>query len=286
MIITYTRTTAATRRIDDVLSVENSIKEVKNPYEYNPKNAKHGAKITFEKVSFSYAPNKENLSNISFELNPGETLGIIGGTGSGKSTIINLIPRLYDATRGNVLIDDISVKKYKTDDLKNIIGICPQNAVLFEGTIESNLKWRKQDATNEELVKALKIAQAYDFVREKPKFLKENVTRGGTNFSGGQKQRLTIARALVGSPRIIILDDSASALDLATDAALRKSLQKSLKYATKIIVSQRATSLMHADKILVMDAGHAVDIGTHEQLLARCKTYQDIYRSQNRAEEV
>ena len=279
MIITYTRTSAATRRIDDVLSVQNSIKEPKNPVEY--KHTKKGAKITFENVSFSYSPNKDNLIDLSFELQPGETLGIIGGTGSGKSTIINLIPRLYDVKKGCVKIDNVSVKNYRAEDLRSIVGICPQNAVLFDGTIESNLKWRKADATENELIKALKIAQAYDFVREKPRFIKEKVTRGGTNFSGGQKQRLTIARALVGNPRLLILDDSASALDLATDAALRKALSKTMNNVTKIIVSQRATSLMHANKIIVMEAGCAVDIGTHEELLSRCKLYKEIFDSQN-----
>ena len=285
MIITYTRTSAATHRIDDVLSVQNSIVDPQIPYEY--KRSKKGAKITFENVSFSYSPNKENIVDLSFELLPGETLGIIGGTGSGKSTIINLIPRLYDVKKGVVKIDDVPVKNYRTSDLKEIIGICPQNAVLFEGTVESNLRWRKADASETELIKALKISQAYDFVKEKPKFLKEKVTRGGTNFSGGQKQRLTIARALVGNPRILILDDSASALDLATDAALRKALLKTMGNVTRIIVSQRATSLMHANKIIVMEAGRAVDIGTHEELLSRCKLYQEIYYSQNsKAEEV
>ena len=281
MIITYTRTTAAMRRIDDVLSVQNSIKEPKTPYEY--KETKKGAKITFENVSFSYAQSKDAVSDLSFELLPGETLGIIGGTGSGKSSIINLIPRLYDTRKGDVKIDGVSVKNYRTTDLKAMVGICPQNAVLFEGTIESNLRWRNKNATEEEMIKALKIAQAYDFVKEKPRFLKEKVTRGGTNFSGGQKQRLTIARALVGNPRLLILDDSASALDLATDAALRKALAKTMNNVTKIIVSQRTTSLMHANKIIVMDAGRAVDIGTHEELLSRCALYKDIYNSQNNA---
>ena len=287
MIIVYTRTSAATKRIDDVLSVKNSIIEKEHTVEYDhEKNKKKGAKITFKDVSFAYGENNETLKHLSFELGAGETLGIIGGTGSGKSTIINLIPRLYDATRGIVMIDDISVKDYKIEDLRKIVGYCPQNVLLFEGTIESNLKWRKKDASDEELIKALRVAQAYDFVKEKPRFLQAKVTRGGTNFSGGQKQRLTIARALVGSPRILILDDSASALDLATDASLRHALAKSMPNITKILVSQRATSLMHANKIIVMDKGVAVDIGTHEELLSRCKLYQDIYNSQSsKAEE-
>lgn len=281
MVTMYTRLSAATKRIDEVMSISNSIADPKKCYEYDAERvAGTGAKITFENVNFSYGTSKDAVKNMSFELLPGQTLGIIGGTGSGKSTLVNLIPRLYDVKNGQVLIDDVNVKNYKVEDLRKIVGMVPQNVVLFEGTIESNLKWRKEDATEEELVKALRIAQAYDFVKEKPKFLKTKVTRGGTNFSGGQKQRLTIARALVGNPRILILDDSSSALDLATDSKLRNALKTSMKSTTKILVSQRATSLMHADKIIVLSAGEAVDIGTHDELLARCELYQEIYNSQ------
>ena len=287
MVIIYTRTSAATKRVDEVLSVKNSILDPKEPIAYDvEKNRSKGASISFENVNFSYGTSKGAVKNLSFEIGAGETLGIIGGTGSGKSSVINLIPRLYDVKSGSVKIDGVDVKNYRLQDLREIVGMVPQNVVLFEGTIESNLKWRKADATEAEMEKALRIAQAHDFVKEKPKFLKSKVNRGGTNFSGGQKQRLSIARALIGGPRILILDDSASALDLATDARLRKALRTNMGNVTKILVSQRATSLMHADKIIVMEAGAPVDIGTHEELLARCKLYQEIYSSQNQQEEV
>lgn len=279
MVIMYTRTTAATRRIDEVLSVKNTITDPKNPI--GTITDKKGLKLEFENVNFSYGTSKDAVKDLSFTLESGETLGIIGGTGSGKSSVVNLISRLYDVKSGAVKIDDVNVKDYKVSDLRQMVGMVPQDVILFEGTIESNLKWRNENATEEDLIKALRISQSYDFVREKPKFLKEKVNRGGKNFSGGQRQRLTIARALVGNPKLLILDDSASALDLATDAKLRHALKTSMAGVTKILVSQRATSLMHADKIIVMDAGNPVDIGTHEELLSRCALYQEIYNSQN-----
>ena len=202
MVIMYTRVSAANKRINEVFLVKNSIRDPKIPVEFDMR--KRGAKIEFTNVNFSYGASRDAIKNLSFVLYPGETLGIIGGTGSGKSTIINLIPRLYDVKYGEVKIDDINVKDYQLSQLRNLVGLVPQNIVLFEGTIESNLKWRKEDATEEEMIKALRIAQAYDFVKEKPKFLKEKVNRGGKNFSGGQCQRLTIARALIGSPKILI----------------------------------------------------------------------------------
>ncbi len=287
IIIVYTRTSAAVKRINDVFNVKNSIVNPTNPFSYKHEdNKKSGAKISFENVSFSYGSTKNAVENLSFSLEAGQTLGIIGGTGSGKTSVVNLIPRLYDATKGTIKIDGINVKEYKLEDLRKIVGIVPQEMVLFEGTIESNLKWRNEKASEFELIKALKIAQAYDFVKEKPKFLKASVNRGGKNFSGGQKQRLTIARALIGHPRIVILDDSSSALDLATDAKLRKALNTQLKNVTKIFVSQRATSLMNADKIIVMEDGKAVDIGSHDELLNRCNLYKEICYSQNKASKV
>jgi ATP-binding cassette subfamily B protein len=182
------------------------------------------------------------------------------------------------------LVNDINIKKYKLEDLRNIIGLVPQNPTLFEGTIRTNMCWRKNDATDEEIIKALKIAQAYDFVKEYPEFLDHHVNKGGTNFSGGQRQRLTIARALVGNPHIIILDDASSALDFATDAKLRKAIRLSLENTTTFIVTQRTNSIRDANKIIVINNGEIVDIGNHEELLERCTIYQEIHYSQNKKE--
>lgn len=279
MLLVYTRTGASIKRINEVFEVKNSIIERKNTAEID---FSAGAKIEFKNVSFSYATTKNVVNNLSFTLLPGESLGIIGGTGTGKSSIINLIPRFYDATAGEVLINDVNVKKLNLKQLRDEIGIVPQKSVLFKGTLAQNLRWRKEFATDEELIKALKIAQAFEFVKEYPEFLNVKVERGGTNFSGGQKQRLTIARALVGKPKILILDDSSSALDFATDAALRKAIYRSLKDTTTIIVSQRTNSIKNCDKIIVLENAKAVDIGTHEQLLSRCDVYKEIYASQNK----
>ena len=226
----------------------------------------------------------KKLTDLSFKAEPGEIIGIIGGTGSGKSSIINLIPRFYDVTSGEVLINDINIKKYDIEDLRNIIGLVPQNPTLFEGTIRSNMCWRKPDATDEEIIKALKIAQAYDFVKEYPEFLEHKVNKGGKNFSGGQRQRLTIARGLIGNPHIIILDDSSSALDFATDARLRKSIRQNLSESTAFIVTQRTNSIRDANKIIVVNNGNIIDIGTHDELLERCQIYQEIHYSQNKKE--
>ena len=227
---------------------------------------------------------KNAVSGLSITANPGEIIGVIGGTGSGKSSVVNLIPRFYDVTTGEVLVGDVNVKKYKVEDLRNIIGLVPQNPTLFEGTIRSNMCWRKADATDEEIIKALKISQSYDFVKDYPDFLEHRVNRGGTNFSGGQRQRLTIARALVGNPHIIILDDASSALDFATDAKLRKAIRQNLTDATTFIVTQRTNSIRDANKIIVIDNGNIVDIGTHTELLERCQVYQEIHYSQNKKE--
>ena len=212
---------------------------------------------------------------------PGETVGVIGGTGSGKSTLVNLLPRFYDVSKGEILIDGKNIEDYDIKSLREFVSIVPQNPTLFSGTIESNLKFRNPDATPEELTKALIVSQSYGFVNEKINGIKSNVERGGRNFSGGQRQRLTIARAIVGEPKILILDDSSSALDFQTDFELRKALKSTLKNTTKIYVSQRTNSIKSADKIIVLDNGNIVGIGTHQELLLSCDVYKEIYDSQN-----
>ncbi|MBQ5565088.1 MAG: ABC transporter ATP-binding protein, partial [Clostridia bacterium] len=224
--------------------------------------------------------------NLNFSIQKGETVGIIGGTGSGKSTLVNLIPRFYDTSEGTVFIKGADVKEYPFKQLREKMGIVPQAAMLFAGTIKSNMQWGKKNADIDEINKALKIAQAYDFVYQNPEKLDRVVTAGGKNLSGGQKQRLTIARALVSQPEILILDDSASALDFATDAALRKSLKEETKNMTVIMVSQRVGTVRYADKIIVLDKGELVGIGKHNDLFNECSVYKEICLSQLKAEEV
>ncbi len=283
LITILTRLNASNDRINALFSVKNSIKNPASPVQVDYDDVNLG-KVEFKDVNFSYSNMKNAVSNLSISAKPGDIIGVIGGTGSGKSSITNLIPRFYDVSSGEILINDVNIKKYNVEDLRNIIGLVPQNPTLFAGTIRSNMCWRKPDATDEEIVKALKIAQAYDFVNEYPDFLDHKVNRGGTNFSGGQRQRLTIARALVGSPHIIILDDASSALDFATDAKLRRAIRTSLSDATTFIVTQRTNSIRDANKIIVVDNGEIIDIGTHEQLLKRCQIYQEIHYSQNKKE--
>ena len=283
LIINYTRTGASVKRIEEILSTKNTIESPKRIAKIDKENL--GGYIEFNNVSFSYDNAKNVVNNLSIKINSGDTIGIIGGTGSGKSSIVNLIPRFYDADEGSVFVNGINVKRYDVKELRNLIGIVPQNPTLFEGTLRENMQWRKHDATDEEIIKALKIAQAYDFVKELPDFLDHKVLRGGTNFSGGQKQRLTIARAVVGNPKILILDDSSSALDFATDAQLRKTIRTTFKNSTVILVSQRATTLMHSDKIIVLDNGYVSGIGTHEELMQNCTVYKEIYYSQNKKQE-
>ncbi len=280
LITMFTRMKTSASRIEEVMVVKNSIVDPKRPIKFNKEDIK--GDVDFNNVSFSYNGVTNVISNFSISISAGQTVGIIGGTGSGKSSIVNLIPRLYDATKGEVKIDGINVKKFKVEDLRNFIGIVPQNPLLFEGTIRSNLVWRKEDATDEELICALKIAQAFDFVSEYNDFLDHKVNRGGTNFSGGQKQRLTIARALVGNPKILILDDSSSALDFATDAKLRQAISKNMSNTTLFIVSQRTNSIKNADIIIVLDAGKVVGVGKHADLLANCEVYNQIHNSQNK----
>lgn len=276
------RANASAVRVGELFAVKNSITNPVHPINLSIQD--NIGKVEFKDVSFSYSGLKNTVNNLSIIANPGDIIGVIGGTGSGKSTIVNLIPRFYDVSSGEILINDVNVKKYNIEDLRNLIGLVPQNPTLFKGTIRSNMCWRKPDATDEEIIKALKIAQAYDFVKDYPDFIDHKVNRGGTNFSGGQRQRLTIARALVGNPSIIILDDASSALDFATDAKLRKAIRSFLSNSTTFIVTQRTNSIRDANKIIVVDNGNIVDIGTHEELLERCQLYIEIHNSQNKKE--
>ena len=272
------------QRIDEILITDNSIKDIDN--EVSIDEDKKGI-IEFKNVCFRY-PNAEEdvLSNISFTANAGETTAFIGSTGSGKSTLVNLIPRFYDVTSGEVSIDGIDIKDLKQYDLREKIGYVPQKAVLFSGTIDSNLRYGKVDATNEEIEKASRISQAKEFIEAKPDKLESEIAQGGTNVSGGQKQRLSIARAIAKEPEIYIFDDSFSALDLKTDKALRKSLNEETKDATVLIVAQRISTIMNADKIVVLDEGKVVGCGTHNELIENCQVYQEIALSQLSKEEL
>lgn len=275
LIITMTKAEACGSRIQNVLDIQ----------EIQANGTKDGSTVAgfveFRDVSAKYrGAAEESLVNISFSAQPGETIGIIGGTGSGKTTLVNLIPRLYDAFSGEVRIDGVQAAEYDMVSLRRRIGIVPQKSVLFKGTIRSNLLWGNPDATDEELWAALETAQAREVVKGKEGELDAEVSQGGTNFSGGQRQRLAIARALVRKPAILILDDSASALDYATDAALRMAIREMEHAPTTFIVSQRAASVRYADKILVLDDGELVGMGTHDELLETCEVYQEIYYSQ------
>ncbi len=280
LIITVTKSFACAGRLAEVLAMQPSLV-------HGEKDKKEGMPfISFDKVCMKYAPDAGNaLTDVTFTAERGDTIGIIGGTGSGKSTLVNLIPHFYDASEGEVRIDGVNVNGYTDDEIRAKCGIVPQKAVLFNGTIAENLRWGKPDATDEELMRAVECAQAADVVKAKKNGLYEKVEQGGLNFSGGQKQRLTIARALVRRPEILILDDSASALDYATDAKLRRSL-KELDYdPTVFIVSQRTSSIRGADKIIVLDHGAVAGVGTHEQLLESCPLYREIHYSQYEKEE-
>ncbi|MBO7527387.1 MAG: ABC transporter ATP-binding protein [Clostridia bacterium] len=281
IIIIFTRTGASIKRINEIYSLSPSIKQSKHAIELNKDMP---ANIEFKNVCFSYNNQRNMVNDLSISIKEGSTIGVIGGTGSGKSTLVNLLPRFYEVTSGEILINGINIKKYTLKSLRDYISIVPQNPTLFKGTIESNLKFRNGNASLDEMIKALKISQSYEFVMEKPEGIKTRVERGGTNFSGGQRQRLTIARALVDNPRIIILDDSSSALDFETDYKLRKALSTMLKTTTKIIVSQRTNSIKDADNIIVLDNGNVVGIGKHTELLKNCEVYKEIYNSQNKKE--
>ena len=281
LIINITKSVACGNRIQSVLEIPSSMK---NGSETNLARADE---VVFDHVGLTYAQaGTESLTDIDFSAKAGQTIGIIGGTGSGKSSLVNLIPRFYDATAGAVKINGKNVKDFDLETLRKMVGIVPQKAVLFKGTIEDNLRWGKKDATEEELWEALETAQAAEFVRERADGLQAKIDQGGKNLSGGQRQRLTIARALVGHPGILILDDSASALDFATDAALRKALREMKGNPIVFIVSQRTSSIRHADQIIVLDDGMVAGIGTHQELLENCPVYQEIHYSQfDRKEE-
>lgn len=282
LIILLTKAMACSKRVGEVFAMEPSVTEPMTQSLENTQNAEN--KVEFRDVSFAYGDAKEPaLSHISFSAKQGETIGIIGGTGCGKTTLVNLIPRFYDATEGKILVDGVDVKDYKFLTLREQIGVVPQKAVLFDGTIADNLRWRKKDATIEEMERAIAIAQAKDVIESKKNGFDEWILQGGKNLSGGQRQRLTIARALVGNPQILILDDSASALDFATDANLRKAIKKETKGMTVFIVSQRASTIKQADQILVLDDGEMVGLGTHDELMETCEIYQEIVYSQEDA---
>ena len=277
LIITITKALACAGRVSAVLDVESDM----HGADTMPKEIDTDEEVRFENVEFGYATGGEPaLSGISFSVKKGETMGIIGGTGSGKSSLVSLIPRFYDATGGHVYIKGNDVKDYPLGALREMVGMVPQKAVLFKGTIRENLRWGNADATEEEMERALSDAQALEIVKAKPEGLDSPVAQDGKNLSGGQRQRLTIARALIKKPEILILDDSASALDYATDLALRRSLAALSYKPTVFIVSQRASSILHADKIAVLDEGKMVGLGTHDELMQTCPVYREIYYSQ------
>ena len=274
LIITMTKALACADRVAGVLDI---------PQETGTGSLRQelSGKVTFRDVTARYdGAGQPSLEHISFTAQPGQTVGIIGGTGSGKTTLVNLIPGLYPAAQGQVLLDDVDIRTYDSDSVMAQIGLVPQKAVLFRGSIRENLLWGNPQATEDQLWQALDTAQAREVVKSKPGELDAQVEQGGVNFSGGQRQRLTIARALVRQPKILILDDSASALDYATDARLRQAIAGMKQPPTTFVVSQRAASVRFADVILVLDDGVLVGQGTHQQLLASCPVYQEIYYSQ------
>ena len=300
LIVNITRSLASLSRINSVFEQEAGMREgtytgavpgsEETAYTGMGNEAESGRAaapcVEFRDVSMIYQEGAEAaLEHVSFQAWPGETIGVIGGTGSGKSTLVNLIPRFYDASEGSVLVDGVDVRDYELQALRRRIGVVPQKAVLFSGTIRDNLRWGKKDASDTELLEALGTAQGLEIVEKKEKGLDEEILQGGRNLSGGQRQRLTIARALVRNPEILILDDSASALDFATDARLRKALRERKKSAAVFLVSQRAATVRQADKIIVLDDGEVAGIGTHEALFQSCEVYREICLSQASAEE-
>lgn len=283
LVVIYTKSFASAERISEVLNTTTSID--------NPENTKTDVNtdiaVEFENVAMTYEEGSENdIENISFKVRKGEVVGIIGGTGSGKSTIVNLIPRFYDVSCGRVLVNGVDVRDYDIETLRRKIGIVPQKTILFTGTIAENIRWGKEDATHEEIKMAADIAQASEFIDRLPDGYNTKISRGGVNVSGGQRQRLTIARALVRRPEILILDDSFNALDYVTDAALRKAIKENTENMTTFIVSQRAGTIRTADQIIVLNEGEIVGIGTHEELYDKCSVYKEICQSQMQKNEV
>lgn len=279
----YPRAAVSASRIQEALDMEPAIREEEGVTETATKGY-----LEFKNVTFAYPGHAESpvIRNVSFKASPGETVAFIGSTGSGKSTLIQLIPRFYDVSEGEILIDGVNVKEYQLSALRNKIGYIPQKALLFTGTIADNLRYGKEDATLEEMERAIEIAQATEFVSQKPQGYDEPLSEGGTNFSGGQKQRLAIARAIIRNPEIYIFDDSFSALDYQTDANLRARLKKETTESTVLIVAQRVGTIMHADRIVVLNEGDVVGIGTHRELLETCPIYYDIAASQLSEEEL
>ena len=283
MSVMLPRASVAAGRIDEVLQTETSVKEPEAPKHLE---SCQGV-LRFDHVSFRYPHAEEDaLSDISFTAEPGKTTAIIGSTGCGKSTLVNLIPRLYDISDGSLTLDGIELRQLPLEDLRRQVGFVPQKGVLFSGTISSNLRFGNPDAADAEVQQAAAIAQATEFIEEKPDQYESSIAQGGTNVSGGQKQRLTIARAIAKHPKIFVFDDSFSALDLKTDAALRKALGEQVQNSTMIIVAQRISTILHADQILVLDEGRIVGKGTHAELLRSCEVYQQIAKSQLSASEL
>ncbi len=287
LIVSITKALASAKRVNEVLDLRPTVSDKEDGYSLQNTGIEDAPAVVFEHVSFTYPGAKgEALSDVSFAVKKGQTVGIIGGTGFGKSSLVNLIPRFYDVTKGAVLVNGVDVRDYPQRELRAKIGMVPQKAVLFSGTIRDNMKWGKEDATDEEIYEALSIAQAKSFVDAKKGGLDYQLNQGGKNLSGGQRQRLTIARALVRKPEILILDDSASALDFATDAALRRALAERTKGMTVFMVSQRTATIQNADVIIVLEDGEVAGIGTHKELLESCEEYKEICQSQVSAEEV
>nr|HPZ53313.1 ABC transporter ATP-binding protein [Clostridia bacterium] len=277
LFLMFVRSKASAERVFEVMDTESTIKDPENPV----MEVKDGS-IVFNNVSFRYEEGKgeDTLSGINLSIASGENIGIIGATGSAKSTLVQLIPRLYDVIQGEVLVGGVNVKEYSLKSLRDAVAMVLQKNTLFSGTVRDNMKWGNEDATDEEIIEALKQAQAWPFVSKLEKGLDHWVEQGGTNFSGGQKQRLCIARSLLKKPKVIILDDSTSAVDMATDSKIRASFKENLKGITVIIIAQRVRSISHCDRIIVMDDGKINAIGTHEELLENCEIYEDIYNSQ------
>lgn len=284
VIIAFIKAITCGKRITEIMDI---VPSVQNPEQLAIARRVDGIvsdyAVEYNKVTFTYlGAEKPAFKDLSIKVKRGETIGIIGGTGSGKSSVCYLIPRFYDSTKGQVLVNGVDVKDYNLQDLRSHIGIVPQKAVLFSGSLRENMCWQKQDATDEEIMQAIKIAQADEFVSELDNGLNYKVLAGGKNFSGGQRQRLTIARALVGKPDILIMDDSASALDFATDYNLRKAIKQNTDNMTVFIISQRVNTIRNADQIIVLDKGNVVGIGNHKELLETCEVYKEIYTSQTK----